>query len=203
MKKINFIKISAFCLILMTAMSCCRSVRSAIDITPGNSCEILDWRYGVAEIRIQTTKITNQLFDRWYFKTGYDGGYGKPRVIITEIDNCTDRYIATDMIRDIIEGVAVDDGRFTIVVGNEQDESEMDQLMGKIHAHPKYNNPTRLIPGRALAPEFLGKIRLTKAIRSDRLFDYEDYRMTVTLYDIESQEVIDSAWDVLSKKVCR
>jgi hypothetical protein len=33
------------------------------------------------------------------------------------------------------------------------------------------------------------------------MFDYEDYRMTVTLYDIETKEAIDSAWDVLSKKV--
>ena len=39
--------------------------------------------------------------------------------------------------------------------------------------------------------------------RTDRYYTYEDYRMTVTLYDIETQEAIDSAWDVLCKKVCR
>ncbi len=28
------------------------------------------------------------------------------RIIITEIDNCTDRYISTEMIRDVFESVA-------------------------------------------------------------------------------------------------
>jgi hypothetical protein len=44
---------------------------------------------------------------------------------------------------------------------------------------------------------------MTKAVRSDSFCSYEDYRMPVTLYDIETQEAIDSAWDVLSKKVYR
>lgn len=203
MKGKVFIKISALCALLMMTMSCCRSVRTAVDVTPGNPCEKLDWRYGAADIRIQTTKISQQLFDRWYAKTGYQCECGKPRIIITEIDNCTDRYIPSDIIRDIMEGVAVNDGRFTIVVGNDQDECEMDYLMAKMHSHPKYNNPTRLQPGQATAPELLAKIRLTKATRCDRFYDYEDYRMTVTLYDIETQEIVDSAWDVLCKKVRR
>lgn len=189
---------------LTTATSCYRSVRTAEDITPGNMCEKLDWRYGAGDIRIQTTKITRQLFDRWYLKTGYQCESGKPRIIITEIDNCTDRFIPTDMIRDIIEGVAIEDGRFTVVVGNAQDEGELDYIMDKSTFDRKYGcSSTRLQPGVATAPRFLGKIRITKAVRSDRFYDYEDYRMTVTLYDIETQEAIDSAWDVLSKKVCR
>lgn len=190
-------------LLLISTTSCCRHIRTAVDVTPGNPCEKLDWHYGAADIRIQTTKITRQLFDRWYLKTGYSCTEARPRVILTEIDNCTDQYIPTDMIRDIIEGVAIDDGRFTIVVGNTLDEAELDHMMGKINCHPKYNNPTRLQPGRATAPEFLGKIRITKAVRKDRFYVYEDYRMTVTLYDIETQEAIDSAWDVLCKKVRR
>ena len=180
--------------------SCCRSVRTAVDITPGNPCEKLDWRYGAADIRIQTTKITRQIFDRRDLKSGYQCEAGKPRLIITEIDNCTDQYIPTDMIHDIIEGVAIDDGRFTVLVGNALDEMELDHLMGKISCHPKYNNPSRLVPGQATAPQFLGKIRITKAIRADRCYTYEDYRMTATLYDIETQEAIDSAWDVLARK---
>lgn len=191
------------CALLTSAASCCRTVRTAQDVTPGNPGEKLDWRYGSGDIRIQTTKITRQLFDRWYCKTDYKGECGKPRLIITDIDNCTDRYIASDMIRDIFEGVAVDDGRFTVVVGNTQDECELDNIMGKVASDPKYNNASRLKTGRATAPQFLGKIRLTKAVRSDRFYDYEDYRMTVTLYDVETQEVIDSAWDVLCKQVKR
>jgi hypothetical protein len=186
----------------LTLESCCRRVRSAQDITPGNStCEKLDWRYGASDIRIQTTKITRQLMDRWYAKTGWDCQGTKPRIIITEVDNRTDGYISTDMIRDMIEGVAIDDGRYTIVVGDYRDEKELDFMMAKIIHDPKYNNSSRLQPGQATAPQFLGKIRLTKAVTSDCRYDYEDYRMTITLYDIETQEAVDSAWDVLTKKV--
>lgn len=199
----TFVKIVILGVLLISSTGCCRSIRTAVDITPGNPCEKLDWRYGAADIRIQTTKINRQIFDRWYCKTGYQCRYGKPRLLISEIDNCTDQYIPKEMIRDIIEGVAIDDGRYTVVVGNASDERELDSLMGKINQHPKYNNPTRLQPGNATAPEFLCKVRINKAVRADRLYTYEDYRMTVTLYDIETQEAIDSAWDVLSKKVCR
>lgn len=204
MKK-SFLTLTTLAVLALTATSCgCRHIRTAVDITPGNICnEKLDWRYGATDIRVQTTKITSQIMDRWFIKTGYSCEIVKPRIIITEIDNCTDRYIATDMIRDIIEGVAVDDGRFTIVVGNDFDERELDYLMDKITFDSKYSNPTRLQEGMATAPQFLGKIRITKAVTSDRFYDYEDYRMTVTLYDIQTQEIVDSAWDVLRKKVRR
>jgi hypothetical protein len=186
---------------LSTLSSCHRG--SAQDITPGHYKERMDWRYGAADIRIQTSSITGQLMDRWFAKTAYDCQNGKPTVIISEIDNCTDRYISTDMIRDIIESIAVDDGRYTIVVGNELDESELDARMQRIQLDPKYNNASRLNSGQALAPQLLAKIRLTKAVTSDRFYDYEDYRMTITLYDIETQAIVDSAWDVLSKRVNR
>lgn len=196
--------LAALAVIVMALTGCCRRVRTAEDITPGNPCgEKLDWRYGAADIRIQTTKINKQLMDRWYAKTGYDNKGGKPRIVITAIDNRTNGYISTDMIRDIIEGVAIDDGRYTIVVGDQQDERELDYLMSKVTHDPKYNNNSRLAAGLATAPQFLGKVRITKAVTSDNCNDYEDYRMTVTLYDIESQEAIDSAWDVLRKKVRR
>lgn len=189
--------------IMSTATSChYRSVRTAEDITPGNfGCERLDWRYGAGDIRIQTTKINRILMDRWFAKTGYNYQTCKPRLVITEIDNRTDCYISTDMIRDIIEGAAIDDGRYTVLVGDYRDERELDNMMNKIMNDPKYCNSSRLCPGQAIAPQFLVKIRLTKAVTSDCFYDYEDYRMTVTLYDIETQEAIDSAWDVLSKKV--
>lgn len=202
--KTRLIKIALLSSLLIGPTSCCcRSVRTAEDVTPGNFGEKLDWRYGSGDIRIQTTKITSQLFDRWYAQTGYQCDAGKPRIIITDIDNCTDQYIPSDMIRDIFESVAIDDGRFTVVVGNTQNETELDYLMDKNNRAPKYNNPTKIPTGNATAPQFLGKIRLTKAKRADRFYDYEDYRMSVTLYDIETQEAIDSAWDVLCKQVKR
>jgi hypothetical protein len=199
------IQTSLMMLLTASLTSCaCRRVRTAEDITPGNiGCEKLDWRYGAADIRIQTTKLNKQLMDRWLEKTQYDIHQGKPRLVITEIDNRTDNYIATDMIRDIIECVAIDDGRYTVVVGDVQDQRELDRWMNKILNDPKYANTSCMQPGRATPPQFLAKVRITKAINSDRFYDYEDYRMTVTLYDIETQEAIDSAWDVLCKKVRR
>lgn len=194
----------SLCASLLSLTSCCRNIRTAQDITPGNySCEKLDWRYGAGDIKIQTSKLNRQLMDRWFEKTGYDLYFGKPRIVITEIDNCTDRYISTDMIRDIIETAAIEDGRYKVVVGNTEDERELDLFMNKILHDPKYANGSRLQPNRAIAPQFLAKIRITKAVNSDRFYDYEDYRMSITLYDIETQEAIDSAWDVLCKKVRR
>lgn len=203
---LNRLKCLTMLLFLGLALSSCstRTVRTAQDITPGNiSCEKLDWKYGAGDIRIQTTKLNKQLMDRWFAKTGYSIHHGKPRIVITEIDNRTDQYISTDMIRDIIECVAIDDGRYTVVVGDACDENELDYFMDKITLDPKYANHTKLISNKATAPQFLAKVRITKATNSDRFYDYEDYRMTVTLYDIETQEAIDSAWDVLSKKIRR
>lgn len=190
-------------MLLLSLTGCCdRRFRTAQDITPGNpSGEILDWRYGASDIRIQTTKLTRQLMERWLIKTGYDYNICKPRLIITDIDNRTNCYIATDMIRDIIEGVAINDGRFTVLVGDYQDENELDYLMNKVLRDPKYQNSSQLKYGNAIAPQFLAKVRITKSVTSDRFFDYENYRMTIILYDIETQEAIDSAWDVLTKKV--
>ena len=187
-------------LVIMLA-SCCRTVRTAEDITPGNPrFEKLDWQYGASDIRIQTTKITRELMGRWFATTGWDPICGKPRIVITQVDNRTDQYICTDMIRDVIEGAAVDDGRFSIVVGDARDERELDRIMEKVLHDPKYCNSSRLQPNRALAPQFLGKIRITKAVTSDRFFDYEDYRMAVTLYDIETQEAKDRRGMCLAKE---
>jgi hypothetical protein len=202
--KIRFSLLGLIALITLTLVGCGRYVRTAEDITPGNvSGEKLDWHYGAGDIRIQTTKLSRVLMDRWFAKTGYDYKICKPRIVITEVDNRTDCYISTDMVRDIFEGVAVDDGRYTIVVGNYEDTAELDQMMLRIQNDPKYNNSSRFQEGQATAPQFLAKVRITKADNADRFFVYEDYRMTVTLYDIQTQEIVDSAWDVLSKRVRR
>ena len=105
------------------------------------------------------------------------------------------------MIRDIIEGIAVDDGRVSIVVGDAQDRKELDALMETVQASEKYDNSSRIPANSCACPEFLAKIRLTKAITQQKKFDIEDWRMTITLYDVKTQEAIDSAWDVLRKKV--
>lgn len=191
-------------MILMACLTscCCRHIRTATDVTPGNcSYAKLDWRYGAGDIRIQTTKITSELMNRWYSKTERAQEFGKPRLIVTQVDNRTDQYISTDTIRDVIESVAIDDGRFAVLVGDVHDERELDALMAKIKCHPKYNNCSQLYGQCALAPQFLAKIRITKAVTSDHFNDFENYRMTITLYDIETQEAIDSASDVLIKKV--
>lgn len=189
--------------ILMCTSCATRTVRSASDITPENcGCERLDWTYGAGDIRIQSRKICGILMDRWHARAGASVHPGtKPKITVAEVDNRTDQYISTDMIRDIIEGVAVQDGRFTITVGDCWDEQELDQKLIKIQSDSKYAQSQKPAYGRATAPEFLAKIRITKAVTRDNRYDYEDYRMTVTLYDLETQELVDSAWDVLQKRV--
>lgn len=204
MKGNHFVKISFLSLFLIGAtLSGCRNVRTARDVTPGNPSERLDWRYGSADIRIQTTKIMGQLMNRWVKKTGCLWNGHPARLVVSQVDNCTDRYISTEMVREIFESAAADDGRFIVVVGNACDEAELDHRLDKINLSGKYNPDTLSLPGMATAPEFLVKVRITKAVRADRFYDYEDYRMTVTLYDIETQEIVDSAWDVLCKQVRR
>ena len=80
--------ISFLALAASATSCCCRHVRVAHDITPGNlGCEKLDWRYGAGDIRIQTFKILSTLMDRWIVKTNYDVACGKPTIVITAVDN--------------------------------------------------------------------------------------------------------------------
>ncbi len=201
--KTKLIITAALVATILLMSGCGRKMRTATDVTPGNPVEReLNWQYGANDIRIQTTKLTGQLMDRWYLRTGFRGPDAvKPRVVITDIDNRTDMYVSTDIIRDIFEGAAVEDGRFTVVVGDTANEGELDDFMDKIRHDAKYANSSRLKATGAIAPQFLGKIRLTKAVTKQPRYDIEDYRMTMTLYDLETQEVVDSAWDVLRKKV--
>jgi len=195
-------KTTAVLAIALLAAGCGRNLRTAEDITPGNEKEThMSWKYGATDIRIQTAKVTKELVDRWFSKTGYDIALGKPRIVVTQVDNRTDMVISTDMIRDIIESAAVDDGRVTITVGDFKDEQELDRHLYKIATDPKYSNATRLQAGQAAAPQFLAKIRIVKAMTEQKRYDIEEYRMTISLYDIETQELIDSAHDTLRKKV--
>lgn len=194
----------ATCGLLFMTTGCARYARTAVDITPGNiSGEKLDAHYGANDIRIQTTKLNATLMDRWLAKTGYDLSCGTPRIIITCIDNCTNQYISTDMIRDIFEGAAVNDGRYTVIVGNYQDTNELNALLNKYTQDPRYSSTSKPQFGALKAPQFLAKVRITNDFNYDPYYVYEDYRMSVSLYDIETQELIDSAWDVLKKRVRR
>ena len=109
--------------------------------------------------------------------------------------------ISNDMIRDIIEHSAVEDGRVTMVVGDSKDEHELDTWLKKITKDPKYARKSRVENNAVQAPQFLAKIRIVKAITEQRRYDLEEYLMTLTLYDLETQEIVDSATDVLRKKV--
>lgn len=189
-------------LVLLPGCSHGRRIRVAEDITPGNLKESeLDWQYGANDIRIQTTKLTKILMDRWFEKTAAKAQEIKPRLIITEVSNLTNTYIPLDMVREIIESAAINDGRFSVVVGNAQDSEELDRLLQKALQDPKYSQSSRPTPGEAKAPQLLGKIRLTMAQTQQPKYDIQDWRMSITLYDIQTQEAIDSAYDVLRKKV--
>ena len=200
MKKF-FLLIFPFIALSLTA--CHHHVRTAIDATPGNprECE-LDWRYGANDIRIQTTNLSKTLMDRWFNKTKYlFNPQEKPTIVFGGIDNQTDMFIPSELIQDVLEGVAINDGRFRITVSYAKDEKELDCLMCKQQLSPKYQNSSKLEPCQAIAPRFLAKLRITKAATKTPCYDIEDYRMTMTLYDIETQECIDQAFDLLRKFV--
>lgn len=201
----HILKTISSCVLAATFLvGCSRQMRTAKDITPGNLPETeLDWRYGANDIRIQTTKLTRILVDRWLAKIPPASAETKPRIIITEVSNLTEDYIPLDMVRDIIESVAINDGRFSVVVGNAQDSKELDALLQKSLNDPKYSLSSRPKQGQVKAPQVLGKIRLTVAKTHQKKYDIEDYRMSITLYDIETQEALDSAYDVLRKQVSR
>ncbi|MBJ7449710.1 MAG: hypothetical protein JHC93_05055 [Parachlamydiales bacterium] len=198
MKHKKLIILNVLAALILTG--CAHRVRTACDVTPGNAQEHrLDWKYGATDLRIQTTKILSSLMDRWECSTR--ATTCKPCIVITPVDNRTHHIISCDMIRDIFESAAAEDGRFTVVVGDFNDESALDKYMQKIQTQTKYDNDTRLEQNGAIAPQLLAKVRITEAITHQNRFDLEDYRMTVNLFDIQSQELIDSAYDVLSKKV--
>ncbi len=189
-------------LLALLLAGCGRNIRTAEDITPGNTKEThMSWKYGATDIRIQTGKLTKELVDRWAQRTHYDFASGKPRIIVTHMDNRTDMVISTDMIRDIIEHTAVEDGRVTMVVGDSKDERELDTWLQKILKDPKYSNKSRVDNREVTAPQFLAKIRLVKAMTEQKRYDIEEYLMTLTLYDLETQQIVDSATDILRKKV--
>lgn len=195
-------KKQALLALTLALTGCGRDLRTAVDITPGNAKETcMNWKYGATDIRIQTSKITKELVDRWVARTNYDTTIGKPRIIVTHVDNRTDMVISNDMIRDIIEHAAVEDGRVTMVVGDSKDEHELDTWLKKITKDPKYARKSRVESNAVQAPQFLAKIRIVKAITEQKRYDIEEYLMTLTLYDLETQEIVDSATDVLRKKV--
>ena len=200
----KIIRLLILLFICSNSAACHRSLRTAKDITPANiNYEKLDWRYGAQDIRTQTSKLLKQMMDRWFAKTCYNLLQGKPRLVITEINNKTGQYISTDMIKDIFECSAIEDGRFNILVGDYNDKQELDYFMQRILTDPKHCNNLGLLPNRAIAPQFLVKVKISNAVTSDRFYDYEDYQMTLTLYDIETQEAIDSLSDVINKKIRR
>ncbi len=188
-------------LVLLSA--CGRNIRTAQDVTPGHEKEsCLDWKYGATDIKIQTSHVTSELMNLWWAMTKEDiATKGTANIIITDVDNRTDQIISAAMIRDIIEEVAVEDGRFRIVVGDTQDEKELDTLLDKTLRDPKYDQKTRPQAGIVQAPQFLAKIRITKATTHQKRHDIEHYRFSITLYDVETHEAVDSASDTLYKKV--
>ncbi len=188
---------------LVMLCACGRNIRTAQDVTPGHEKQAcLDWKYGATDIKIQTAHVTSELMKRWWSVTKEElETKGKARIVITEVDNRTDQVISSAMIRDIIEEVAIDDGRFTVVVGDALDEKELDRLLDKTTKNPKYADATRPKRHNATAPAFDARIRITKAITHQKDHDLEHYRFQIVLYDIETQEAVDSASDTMYKKV--
>ncbi len=103
-----------------------------------------------------------------------EGHEGKPLLYIAEVDNRTDWHIDTEMLQDIFTNVAINDGRYDVTM-EEPDTGDI--------------------------PVLRATILLTKKATKLKYFEYEDYIMTITVFDNDNQQKIDSAWDILRKRV--
>ncbi len=190
-------------LLLLSATSCSLN-KIAHNFSINNSrATVVDWRYGASEIRIQTCKATRTLIERWLAKTSSCQSTDCPRIIITKFKNCTDCYIPCEMIRDAVEEAALDDGRFTILMCDPKSEQKLTGCMSKTQRHPKYRYPAAPSPDGNSGPKFFGKICLTKISSTDPACQLEEYHLALDLYDAETEELVDSAQDILYKKAYR
>ncbi|MBB65571.1 MAG: hypothetical protein CMO81_10970 [Waddliaceae bacterium] len=158
-------------------------------------------RYTADDLCYQSALVAKQLIDRWenQFEKQIDKKE-KPRLLINDLDNRTDVPLSHKDVSKYLDLIAAKDGRFTVKLGNTQDEQENDMMMDRYLSDPHYSTDATPDHPNGKAPQFLTKIRLSKAVTSDQVYNYEDYRLSILLYDIETQELIDSAWDVLRKQ---
>ncbi len=68
MKRLIILALGMGSLLSLTTSCASRCVRPAVNITPGSCGEKMDWRYGATDIRIQTSRVTRQLMDKWYIR---------------------------------------------------------------------------------------------------------------------------------------
>ena len=142
------------------------------------SSTVVDWRYGASEIRVQAGNASRALMERWFATTGHDCHKIRPRLLIVNFNNETDCYIPQDVVCDAIFRAASDDGRYSMELGA---------------TNPRINSWHR--------PTFIGEITLSKELTPGTSCDIEKFRLTIDLYETESKEFIDSAQDILWKKL--
>lgn len=153
------------------------------------------WEYGPSIIRKQTIAILKPLIDEWYAKNGER--FDKPRILLTRINNTTGEYIASNEVRAAFQSAADDDGRFTVILEDVVDDCEFKRVTNAFDKIQKSEDEIRVKDGEKIIPDFFAKIRFQKV----KACPFEEYWMTIALYDIETKELIGSGTNVFRRKL--
>lgn len=153
------------------------------------------WEYGPSVIRAQTVVILKQLIDDWYVKNGER--FDKPRILLTRINNTTGEYIASNEVRAAFQSAADEDGRFTVILEDVVDNCEFNQVTNAFDKIQKREDEARIKEGEKIIPDFFAKIRFKKVGTSP----YEEYWMTIALYDVETKELIGSGSNIFRRNL--
>ncbi len=164
--------------------------------------ERIDWRYNAQDVRLQAKYIMKELVTRWYNNTGYKAiHHVTPHIIFAEIENRSDAFISLEAFQDVLHALSIEDTRYTVEVHNVQNERELNALISKMKENPHYAPTSKVHVDQVLPPQIFAKFYLSHEVSSGNQVEYLDYRMTITFYDFETREPIDSISDTLRKKI--
>jgi len=177
---------------------CTSCSRGRLDIEPYDYGENPQcWEYGPAAIRAQTAAIMKPLMDDWYAKNGER--FDRPRILLTNINNTTGEYIASNEVRGAFDSVADQDGRFTVIIADAVDNCEFKRVTNEFDKIQKSEDEIRVKDGEKIIPDFFAKIRFKKV----ETCSYEEYWMTIALYDVGTKELIGSGSNVFRRQLRR
>jgi len=185
-------RLFSLCLISASVLTGCSYTRMFSDYTPVYFEEVTESPCQPEEIQQQFAFIIGQLLDRLLTDNRYTCQNGKPLFVFTGMENFSDLEISSGMILDIIEEVSIIDGRFITDGKFLKDEEELGSVINKIIRSLKCSSFYRVPDYYKGFPQFLTKITLEKNLHSECCPSYENYCMTVTLYDPYTKEEVDS-----------
>jgi hypothetical protein len=195
---IKILSLTAILAALPLSAQCPNCSSGSLLIEPYNYGENAQcWEYGPSVIRAQTITILKPLMDDWYAKNGER--FDKPRILLTRINNTTGEYIASNEVRAAFQSAADDDGRFTVILEDVADDCEFNRVTNAFDKIQKREDEIRVKEGEKIIPDFFAKIRFKKV----EACPYEEYWMTIALYDVETKALIGSGTNVFRRQLRR